>query len=421
MQAGLYSKDVLGTLLRAGATTINMDIYVNDATGDDANDGSVTHPYKTITRAYQDVPYILRHYVHIHIAAATYTDWPLVIDHRYESGSSLSFDGSAAMVDVAAGPYTVDAGPVAYTGTYVVDIPVVGGGLVVNAFRGKQIQFLSGAIIGSIGGILSNTATVIRAQVGYTLPLAGATFKIIEPGVKITVPATPVEIRGNSHERYSLFAIVGIEMSATEPVTFQGAAIVPSSMFKMKNINFMGETFSGSYWGSVPLANFIDNAELRNAIATYWNSVGLIDSNGAGYATLSGSLVDNIASIRSIDVAQGDGYVSMCSISNPDDYGVDAYMIVTYLRVYGLFLDVKNTKFGLRATCCSGVDLSNVYVKKALYGIQVGVGTSVSIGDLTGTDADVANALYVGQGANVQVDMPGCTLVGAGGAGTAVK
>ncbi len=148
-EANLFPKEA--SLL--GATVVPMDIYVDHAAGNDSTgDGTALAPYKTIPRAYEDVPYRLRHYVHLHLAAGAYAAWPETVDNVYEPGGSLSFDGSSAMVDVAAGPYTIDVGGVlGLPNTYTARLTVAGGGLVASAWVGKVIEFLTGGIAGAIG------------------------------------------------------------------------------------------------------------------------------------------------------------------------------------------------------------------------------------------------------------------------------
>jgi hypothetical protein len=175
-------------------TSADMEIYVNGGTGNDATGtGAVGAPYATITRAYKDVPYVLRHAVQIHIATGTYTDWPDLVDNKIEGDGQLVFDGMDGLSDdegtLTSGTTTVVAsawsGYIAYEAT----VQVTGSpGWSANEHRGKFIKVLTGANAGGIAAITGNTADTLSVFAGNaTLPDTGDTFTVGVPLAVVNV------------------------------------------------------------------------------------------------------------------------------------------------------------------------------------------------------------------------------------------
>jgi hypothetical protein len=171
-------------------TTGNMAIYVNVSTGSDTTGtGTASKPYATITKAYEDVPHLLKHPVQIKIAAGTYTDFPLVIEHECEDNGQLVFDGGDISSD--AGPFTV-AIVTAVNTLSAQDILVSGAGWTPNQFQGKFAKITSGTNAGYYLGIISNTTDTLRVINTRKLPSAPNTFEIGYPLVDINLGATDI-------------------------------------------------------------------------------------------------------------------------------------------------------------------------------------------------------------------------------------
>ena len=175
----------------ANETVANIDAYVDGSTGDDSNDGSVGSPYKTF-RFLNKLPKTIKHKVHVHVAAGTYTYFPEVLDFNYEDEGKLILDASDETFPVEAGPYTVasisgvgGSGP--YGVSLATDVNVTSPGWVADAYEDKFIHMTSGAASGSVFPIFKNTTTAIRTHANL-MSLAGLdTFNIVDCPVVIDI------------------------------------------------------------------------------------------------------------------------------------------------------------------------------------------------------------------------------------------
>lgn len=415
----LFSRDILAAA--DSVTTTDMDIYVNAATGSDVTgNGTAALPYATITKAFEDVPYFIKHVVHIHVAAGTYTAFPELIEHRMGEGGALSLDGTAALVDVDAGPFTTDAGgAVVLTDTYIADNPVVGGGLTPSAWAGKLLLGLSGGIDGVIGGIIDNDATDVRINMGYCLPAAGETFKIVEPGVEVQVPGGQrVRIKVDSDAQFPM-AIAGIKMTSSDQVDINaGYILTAASDLNLDALTLYNTVLYGGYYGTaIPAASILD----LPGIVGSWGGGGVMSRPGTGLCTLYDSNLAQLVAIRPVDVGGGVASIDAMAIVSVGDYGIDAYSRVTYLRAWGTYVKAKSTKGALQVSICRNLDIVGFFVQEALAGIHVTEGAGGFVASLHGVDANVGNGMLVGNGSSVVVEASSCDLAGASGAGHEVK
>jgi len=400
------------------ATVAAMDIYVATTGDDETGDGLVGNPYLTITRAYQDVPYTLRHLVHIHVAAGAYTDWPQGINNHYEVGGRLSFDGTAAMADVSAGPHTIAAGAlVALTGSLTFDIPVVGGGLAVGAWDGLFMEMLDGAQSGSLYAIVENDATDIRIQGFYAMPSAGDTFKIIEPGAVVTLPAVDATIRSDGDDKQNSkdLNIVGMKLVASDSIKVDARFLrVACSIIDCASITFTNCDLVSSFAGA--------DTSVLDVPAYVAGSIPAImtDAVGGKYIFFQGMCsVVGVAFLRSLDMSSGSLDLIMSSIKNLVDYGIDAYRGI--LSIATTYIEAKSTHGALRLTDCGNFHIDGLYIQAGIAGIHVVRMSNGTISALTGVDANVTNGLLLANGSRLSINAAACVLVGATGAGTAVR
>jgi len=176
-------------------TTADLEIYVDAATGSDTTgNGTAAAPYATITKAYEQVPYFIKHAVQIHIAAGTYTDFPNEIDNYFSDAGQLVFDGVPGLSDDE-GTLTANTVTDVGGGTWDLvaqDINVSGAAWTPNEHAGKYIRMTSGTSNGYCARIWSNTTDTLRIIRGYLLSIAPTnTFLIGEPQVDITITNTP--------------------------------------------------------------------------------------------------------------------------------------------------------------------------------------------------------------------------------------
>jgi hypothetical protein len=171
-------------------TTADMEIYVDPAGDDDAGLGTSGSPYATITRAYADVPYKLRHPVQIHIGAGTYTSFPTIIKHECEETGQLIFDGEDGFSDdegtLTAGTVTKINDTFGYT--TLATIQVAGASWTTNEHAGKFTFNTSGTANGRVCYIRENTADTLTLYVRLnTLPESADTFTIGLPRAVVNV------------------------------------------------------------------------------------------------------------------------------------------------------------------------------------------------------------------------------------------
>jgi len=405
-------------------TVADMDIYVNATTGADVlGDGSSSSPYSTITRAYADVPTKIKHVVHIHIAAGTYSAWPSNIDHSFIDAGFLSFDGSLALVD-ASTEMTIDvAGPTVIQTNNVADIPVVGGGLTSNAYRGKYVKFTSGARVGEVAAIVSNTTTSLRIEYTYIALSAGETFKVVEPGVTIVSDQFKNLIGGGGNTYFANHGLFGLDIDfSSKRLVVQDCCINMTGSIISGTVQFHDTTTDmGLYYYPSP-TDVVDDSGL---VSNYNTNCIMKKGTGTDYLTVYGSsdITRLFVFDKGIDVAYSNCLVGYCAIANATNgYGVDAYASVGCVRVAGIYIEAKTNNQAVRLPMVGSANVDAVFVESAQYGVKLWPGVcGVTIKGLEGTAANVTNAIAMGQGSRAVIENSSCTLVGAGGAATAIK
>ena len=181
------------------ATTADMDLYVDPAGDDDAGTGAVGAPYLTIDRAYEDVPFLIKHNVHVRIAAGTYTSFPKSVRNEYEGDGQLSFDGVAEISDDL-GTLTVNTAVQLGT-TQMYEINVAGAGWVVDAHKEKILRIESGANAGEYAVVWSNTADTMKVFFASgSLMIGTDTFIVGDPQVIVNNTTNLIKIEAIDKE-----------------------------------------------------------------------------------------------------------------------------------------------------------------------------------------------------------------------------
>jgi len=195
------SVDNLDSCPQTDVTSGPLDIYVDAALGSDSvGEGTLNSPYATPTRGMLDVPEIIRHKVHVHIAAGTYTDFPDRVQYMIESDGQLTIEGTGAPTTVY-GPFAITNYSMHTSWTHSI-IQVAAAGWAVDQFYGKWVFFTSGTAAGFVLPVHSNTADTIITNpawswiVGAIAP--GDTFEIVDPPAIISVNH-PIEFELLNH------------------------------------------------------------------------------------------------------------------------------------------------------------------------------------------------------------------------------
>lgn len=408
--------------LSGSATTSDMDLYVTATGSDTIGDGSITNPYATPLRAYSDVPRTINHAVHVHIGAGSYGvgSWPFKMENSFGDSGFISFDGSSAMTEVVA-TKTINAGGWTNIETYVAaDITVVGGGMVVNAYKGMFIQYTSGAGAGLIAPITSNTATVIRIGPYDVVPNDGDTFRIVYPGAEIELDNGFYSIIGDGGvpSFYFLFGAPNVFLIG---LRFHTAGMGMVNLVNIYSISCVGTIFD-------VYVDIVDS-EVITATLTYGTPAKYIDET-SWVSTWDGGCIFN-----SEILCTGRCYLYCLTVTGAtvSCSGEMHYSCVLNSTLYSLIVQGSGITFrhlylegsgvapGAGLLYSSAVLFDDVYVNNGVSGIEVTPGCSgISIESFKGDDPSVTNALVIGQGCNVAINASSCSLVGAGGAPNAI-
>lgn len=176
-----------GWITIGGPQATNLDLYVNQSTGNDNNPGTLALPLATIPAA------VLRAnavgwtgYCHINISADTYVlaatssivaDVPMAVN-----GEPMVLVGT--MIDSGIGQRVVSASTAGSGVTFATVTDSVGG-LTVNAFAGMFLRYTSGTQAGKRYVIKSNSASVFTLCGTQSVPANNDTFVVEKPGTVI--------------------------------------------------------------------------------------------------------------------------------------------------------------------------------------------------------------------------------------------
>lgn len=174
--------------------TNNRNVYVDSATGNDANTGSAGHPWQTLARAWADRKnygsLLATYTVHL-VGVGPYTLPNMVDSLAGDNGHFVILGDPAVEVTLATG--TFDGNIAGYV------VPTLAGLGESDEWGGECLKITSGVLTDARVQIATNTDTTITVQSkaawfdGATAP--GDTFEIRRPGTEIVVPAN-VAIQG---------------------------------------------------------------------------------------------------------------------------------------------------------------------------------------------------------------------------------
>jgi len=176
---------------RESQTTVSLDLYVNDVTGDDANPGTLALPLKTYGAAVAKIPDQIESPdgstisdVTIHLAPhGSAAGYPLVtIENKAtELRALIHITGDDNFTELVA-PTAAGAG----SGSLV----VISAALTIDAYLGKTIEILTGAAAGDRRLIRNNSATDIVPVSAFSAAVApGDSYRIVEPSVVLQLPS----------------------------------------------------------------------------------------------------------------------------------------------------------------------------------------------------------------------------------------
>lgn len=172
------------------ATGAETRLFVDDVAGLDTNDGlTAGTALKTIAAAIVKLPFFIRHRVEIIIKPHGGTGYPMPLLGVKALEETVWFigDGFTELLAPSAAGAGTDNSKVVYTT----------GGLTVDMYRGKTVEFTSGAASGYRQTVHSNTATDLLFSQdtdpgGGAVPSPGDTFHVVEPEVRIDLTAGPI-------------------------------------------------------------------------------------------------------------------------------------------------------------------------------------------------------------------------------------
>jgi hypothetical protein len=378
-----------------GSTTSNMEIYVSPSGSDEIGDGSEGSPYATLNKAHSVIPHEIApdHIVHIHLAAGTY-DQPDIIN--FDVQGYLHYDGSAAMADYDAGPYTIASGGFSIVVAYFVgEIIVSGGGLTPNDFQGKFIQFLTGSRAGMITGILSNTATMIRiANWGLATPTDGDTFKIVEPGAEIAISSSLDVYGGRTLSPYGFF---GIKFTGGDSKTFRVGGNKPT-------VRHMGSIFDVKVHGQGgQLLGYANGIPAGSVDATGW----LVDWEGCGIVTQKITAERFLLYYTSIigapsvyAVAKESLYMEGCHVVDPVNNEGIYVGSASKFAMGGMYFDCAGKRC-ITSDDAACLSISVTYVEAALIAFSIGPANQVTFGNVDGNSSNVTYVMNIYAGSAV--------------------
>jgi hypothetical protein len=173
----------------------NLDFYLaaDAANANDANPGTIAAPWKTLDHAIAvinalgEIPQGSSIMLHIATAASPYT-YSMSLTVRNVGALVIYGDGAGQVGDDG---FTVLDTGVCDAGTTTTLITKVGGGMTIDAFEGKTIEMLDGAAAGQRRTIRDNLAASLVPSTPFVgAPVAGDTYRVLEPAVEIQAPVT---------------------------------------------------------------------------------------------------------------------------------------------------------------------------------------------------------------------------------------
>jgi hypothetical protein len=185
------------------------NIYVNGTTGNDSNDGSISSPLATITKAMFLVGDTVR------VATTIWLTGPSLLSSGYDMSAFRKQRVYLAELAIrsASTQFTVMATGTVVSSTFLT--VTAGGGWTEDAFKGALIRVLTGPSTGAVRRILSNTTSTLTLLDGFETAnlLAGATFEIFHQSIVLDFQGTFYWAATPYHNRVRFF---DVEVSLTQ-------------------------------------------------------------------------------------------------------------------------------------------------------------------------------------------------------------
>lgn len=166
----------------SSATSEDIRLWVDAATGDDANPGSQDRPLKTISAALEKVPYVIQHAVTIYVGPGVYSENVSVsrLFDGYPKGK-MSIEGTGfTAATLTSGAVT---GTISGYSTNVVT--VTGAGWTADNLKGRMLRITSGTNKDKLYPIAGNAADTLELCVTGIANINSHTFEICEPAASI--------------------------------------------------------------------------------------------------------------------------------------------------------------------------------------------------------------------------------------------
>jgi len=227
-------------------TTAKLDYYVDDVSGNDANNGSSTSPFKTYAAAVAKIPDIVSETVTIHLAPHSGTGYDIAtIENKLVAhGKMIHVTGDDNFTELLA-----STAAAAGSGTGI----VVGTGFITDAYLGKTIEILTGAAAGDRRSIRNNTTTgIIPVRIFSAAVSAGDTYRVVEPSVAFMLPLSSL----NSNPTQAVRNCPGI----VDKLSYNSTAFIrPGSSVVFSNVRVAST-------GDYVVGNFI----ITNSSVVFW-------------------------------------------------------------------------------------------------------------------------------------------------------
>jgi hypothetical protein len=329
------------------ATTANLTLYVNAATGNDGNDGKTpTTAFLTIQKAIDSLPDRIRHRVSINVAAGNYAGFSIIgfiIDPAAgvtTCGITIlgAYTNASVATGTATGTFTSTTTGSSATVTYTV-LGDTGQNWTVNDLRGKVLEVLTGTSAGSIIPIVSNTANTLTLASTSAVGSVGGTYAIRDwasvINTPVTVPGSMTSATTNSPPINVGIAVRNNLIGVTNSVVIEGMKV---------NLSVAGNSISSD--GNTGQMFF-------NRCCVTGAATGLTVRGGNGSSTSFSSSVMNINSALSGIVLNG----SACGFSANNSLiralapagGTGAFQVQGSSVIVGLNNSVvENFSFGMK-------------------------------------------------------------------------
>jgi hypothetical protein len=390
-----------------GVTTADIDRYIDPVAGDDINGtGLIGAPYATPDRAKLDIPRRVEHMVHLHVAAGAYGAMPDWTEFTYGKDGWISVDASAAIADASAVLVVDVAGSASIQEYNVIDIPIVGGGLGVDAYRDKLLLILTGASAGYLVPVIGNTATTLRCgPMAWETLAGGDTVKIVEPAATFT-SAGAWNVSGSGLMVPHLY-FLGVKIIA-DTVTLEGvqAEMVGCVLTVITTLAVARGILASSL--AIPVAG-VDNA--------VWAATGA----WLGGTVINGSaraLFEMMTTVYGVLFSEVDlilnGFCYLLSLAsrNGGGIGVELWDGCT-AEIMSVYAHAKSDSAAFLLDNGSGADCYDIFANAGKYGLQLKAGVSARVNTFGGTAANIVTAgALVGGGSRIA--SKACTLASTG-------